>query len=180
MATFTTLPNSAVAAGGLPSGETVTALRDNPIAIAEGDVSAPRISPKALDLYLGALDVADTTASGLTGLNGLDTIMVFVSANFAGSSRLQFSLSDDGGSTWGAWFDNILIAGNAVIVDSTILISLKSARLFRVSSTTSSVNSGRDTSYTIPGSGANAIRFRFATAGGNVAEMEIFGMGTFA
>lgn len=41
MTTYTTLPNSAVQAGGRPRGSTVTALRDNPIAIAEGDNSAP-------------------------------------------------------------------------------------------------------------------------------------------
>jgi hypothetical protein len=41
MADWTNLPNTAVGVGGLPSGTTVTALRDNPVAIAEGAAGAP-------------------------------------------------------------------------------------------------------------------------------------------
>ena len=43
MADWTNLPNQAVGVGGLPSGTTVTALRDNPVAIAEGAAGAPRL-----------------------------------------------------------------------------------------------------------------------------------------
>ena len=49
MADWTNLPNQAVGVGGLPSGTTVTALRDNPVAIAEGAAGAPRIEDAALD-----------------------------------------------------------------------------------------------------------------------------------
>ncbi len=49
MADWTTLPNTAVGVGGLPSGTTVTALRDNPVAIAEGALGAPRILLPALE-----------------------------------------------------------------------------------------------------------------------------------
>lgn len=52
MADWTDLPNPAVQQGGLPSGATVTALRDNPIAIAEGQPGAPRISLLALEPIL--------------------------------------------------------------------------------------------------------------------------------
>jgi hypothetical protein len=45
MADWTNLPNTAVGVGGLPSGTTVTALRDNPVAIAEGAPGAPRVLP---------------------------------------------------------------------------------------------------------------------------------------
>jgi hypothetical protein len=43
MADWTNLPNTAVGVGGLPSGTTVTALRDNPVAIVEGAPGAPII-----------------------------------------------------------------------------------------------------------------------------------------
>ena len=49
MADWTNLPNQAVGVGGLPSGTTVTALRDNPVAIAQGAAGAPRIEDAALD-----------------------------------------------------------------------------------------------------------------------------------
>ena len=48
MADWTTLPNLAVGVGGLPSGTTVTALRDNPIAIAEGATGAPRVTGEGI------------------------------------------------------------------------------------------------------------------------------------
>lgn len=41
MATWTTISNAAVAVGGIPSSTTVTALRDNPVAIAEAATGAP-------------------------------------------------------------------------------------------------------------------------------------------
>lgn len=41
MTTWTTISNSAVAVGGIPSSTTVTALRDNPVAIAEAATGAP-------------------------------------------------------------------------------------------------------------------------------------------
>lgn len=43
MTDYTILSNTAVGVGGLPSGATVTALRDNPIAIAEGTAGSPPI-----------------------------------------------------------------------------------------------------------------------------------------
>ena len=49
MADWTALSNTAVGVGGLPSGATITALRDNPQAIAEGAAGAPRIVDGALD-----------------------------------------------------------------------------------------------------------------------------------
>ena len=55
MADYTELPDTAVGIGGIPSGTTATALRDNPIAIAEGAVGAPRIANGAVaDATLGA------------------------------------------------------------------------------------------------------------------------------
>lgn len=41
MTTWTTISNAAVAVGGIPSSTTVTALRDNPAAIAETSTGAP-------------------------------------------------------------------------------------------------------------------------------------------
>ena len=48
MADFTVLSNAAVGIGGLPSGATVTALRDNPIAIAEGSPGATPVRGEAM------------------------------------------------------------------------------------------------------------------------------------
>ena len=63
MADYTDLPDTAVGIGGIPSGTTVTALRDNAIAITEGAVGAPRIVDAALDT--GAATAAGKTWVGL-------------------------------------------------------------------------------------------------------------------
>ena len=49
MTDYTALPNSAVNVGGLPSGTTITALRDNPLAMFEGAVGAPRLLTNAIN-----------------------------------------------------------------------------------------------------------------------------------
>jgi hypothetical protein len=57
MADWTTLPNTAVGVGGLPSGATVTALRDNPVAISEGAPGAPRLRGFAAMTFAEYLDI---------------------------------------------------------------------------------------------------------------------------
>lgn len=44
MTTWTTISNAAVAVGGIPSSTTVTALRDNPVAIAEASSGSPIVA----------------------------------------------------------------------------------------------------------------------------------------
>ena len=62
MADWTNLPNQAVGVGGLPSGTTVTALRDNPVAIAEGAAGAPRVANAALETIQAAILATNNAA----------------------------------------------------------------------------------------------------------------------
>lgn len=62
MATWQNISNGAVAVGGIPASSTVTALRDNPIAIAEGAKNAP-INRAAWHYYN-----SETVGDGTTGL----------------------------------------------------------------------------------------------------------------
>ena len=72
MTTWTDLSAGAVGVGGIPSGSTVTALRDNPIAIAEGSSGATRIHGRAIataengGLPVVTISAAATTAIGAT------------------------------------------------------------------------------------------------------------------
>ena len=80
MADWTPLPNQAVGVGGLPSGTTVTALRDNPIAIAEGAPGAPVVygfaaAPQARQAKLPVL-------SGLTASNAVELDRTHWSGNW--------------------------------------------------------------------------------------------------
>ena len=65
MTTWTTLSAGAVGVSGIPSGSTVTALRDNPVAIAEGSSGAPRI----VGASIHATTAADTFVLYRAGVN---------------------------------------------------------------------------------------------------------------
>jgi hypothetical protein len=68
MPDYTDLPDTAVGIGGVPSGTTVTALRDNPLAIAEGAAGAPRIQTAGIE------DSAVTNAKIAAGTIGSEKL----------------------------------------------------------------------------------------------------------
>jgi hypothetical protein len=63
MTTWTDLTNSAVSVGGIPAGSTITALRDNDSALAEGSTGAPRIHGEAAARESTGLTVVVTSAA---------------------------------------------------------------------------------------------------------------------
>ena len=72
MPAWTTITNALVAVGAKPFATTIQALRDNPVAIAEGATGAPRVMGKALGgLYLGA-GAFSTTAFSFIGLDAME------------------------------------------------------------------------------------------------------------
>ena len=113
MTDWTTLPNAAVGVGGLPSGTTVTALRDNPVAIAEGAPGAPRVQARGVSPgLLGKMDGSGTTASGFMDLDPLTVLRL--DAYFSGPvigaepvlvlpASLQMRVSVDNGEIWSSW-----------------------------------------------------------------------------
>ena len=91
MADWTNLPNQAVGVGGLPSGTTVTALRDNPVAIAQGAAGAPRIVAGALGVNSVLQATARDAGAGAVGTWGFfatlnSGVSVAFGATIAGSS----------------------------------------------------------------------------------------------
>ena len=94
MADWTNLPNQAVGVGGLPSGTTVTALRDNPIAIAEGAAGAPRANGKMASTLLEY-----ATSNPLAGLSAGDLVLpagVFEQYSFANLNITSTSFQSAG------------------------------------------------------------------------------------
>jgi hypothetical protein len=84
MADWTNLPNTAVGVGGLPSGTTVTALRDNPIAIVQGALGAPfpvTIAENA-DLYPLSVAPGNLTLSGVLYTGSFSSIISTSSGTF--------------------------------------------------------------------------------------------------
>jgi hypothetical protein len=92
MADWTNLPNTAVGVGGLPSGTTVTALRDNPVAIAEGAAGAPRVGASGLSLDA----FFNTTDNSRVAFTDLDTRLVL----WANVRSGDINISNDNGNTF--------------------------------------------------------------------------------
>ena len=105
MTDWTTLPNQSVGVGGLPSGTTVTALRDNPVAIAEGSPGAPRVKARAITPeFLPLVSGTGTSANGWTNLDPLTVVELFVAVRGGGFARdIQLRASADGGVNYGDW-----------------------------------------------------------------------------
>ena len=153
MADWTNLPNTAVGVGGLPSGTTVTALRDNPVAIAEGAAGAPKVNGRALDKVFAGFLTFGTTGDGLSNLDnvgGLFFDLTYVSGS-AGTQGADVRFSTDNGATWGAW---------QVFISSSVTSTTFSTRVhWDFNTQTQTARSSSIQSITIP-VGVNAFQFR--------------------
>jgi hypothetical protein len=92
------------------------ALRDNPIAIAEGATGAPRVEGRALDTFMGTLSLVDTTATGFIDLDGFELIRAVgnIDEGAVVARNLQIRFSNDNGSSYGSYQAITPSAGSAV------------------------------------------------------------------
>jgi len=162
------------------------ALRDNPLAIVEGAVNAPKVQRFALedDGFIQSV-TAPTAASWetVTGLAQLKQLGIKGGASVSGvtSSRsVIFQLSNDNGATWGSNQTLIgLVSTNASDFANTAYdavldldtgtfrgLQFVSSRVGGVSETNVNVSAINST-FTIPAGGANAIRFQVSLAMSN-------------
>ncbi|MES2814472.1 MAG: hypothetical protein V4720_06220 [Pseudomonadota bacterium] len=111
MPAWTTLSNALVAVGAKPFATTVQALRDNPSAMAEGAINAPKIVGEALNVLLTPVDTTANAYGGWTNLDRAEWIEINgVLTPGATGADVQARLSSDNGATWSA---GTLLAGTA-------------------------------------------------------------------
>lgn len=165
MTAWTTLSNALVAVGAKPFATTIQALRDNPIAIAEGALDAPKVVGAALDLMLPFVDtgiVASPVAGWTSGLDRATWIELdIVVVNGGATSPLQGRLSSDGGTTWSAYTTIFSVTGGSSLT-GRLFINIKTgaARLAAPSIA----------SATLAFTGApNAVQFRINTASSSIS-----------
>lgn len=105
MTTYTTITNAEIDQDSPVTQPLMTALRDNPLAISEGDSTAPAISGKALDTFISSISigVSSNTQIDLTNYR-LIRLHGAVQRNGAGS-KVTAELSANGGSTWASSVD---------------------------------------------------------------------------
>jgi hypothetical protein len=162
MADWTTLPNTAVGVGGLPSGTTVTALRDNPIAIAEGAAGAPKVRGSANSVNLiatGTMTSAVQSFSIIDIPSHIDFIFETDPGFTVAGSTTGFivDVSVDNGANWVQVLNEDASVGSNTRVNAI-------CKCFNDGFFINAVRfpDGAQTSFT-PGSfasGINAIRFR--------------------
>ena len=103
MPDYTDLPDTAVGIGGVPSGTTVTALRDNPLAIAERATGAPLVVGATQDI-LARTVISGTPSTVNFTFDGTNyDEIIFRLANIVPATdgaNLWLRTSTNGGSTY--------------------------------------------------------------------------------
>ena len=173
MTTYSAIANGSIDQDSPVTQPIMTALRDNPLAIQEGDSTAPRVKGKALgDMVIGTIETSGTTAVGLTGLDD-HSVIICLGALFVklAGGQLETRYTDDNGSSWGSWQTTSTgtVADN---IFASVHLNLETGVFLTREST--SQNTG---THTVP-SNCNGFQFRFAVATSTPrVEMECFAMG---
>jgi hypothetical protein len=104
MTAFTTISNALVAVGAKPFATTIQALRDNILAVQEGDPTAPKIQLPAFPGIVGNARADHTGTTGVTVLLPYAGTWVGVDlfSQHTAAHDLRIRTSTDGGSTWSA------------------------------------------------------------------------------
>lgn len=103
MADWTDIADSALDPDAPLTSDLAYAWRDNPIAIAEGAVGAPKVERQALRAPSASLiALTGTNWGAFTGLDRIKCVeFVWTVASGTGSVNLNIAFSNDGGSSWG-------------------------------------------------------------------------------
>lgn len=172
MPAYTNIPNSAVQPGGRPRGSTVTALRDNPLAIAEGATGAPRVLGKALgSTYVGQGTWSGTTAATFLALDAMGTIhLTYTFSGFAATQPIQVRFSNDNGATYGSFLTLLTTSERAGF--GSAMINLQSgvvvAHALSISAAGVPSHANNAATLTVP-SNCNAFQIRYNAATGTGA-----------
>ena len=106
MADWKQIPDTDVDPDAPITSELMYALRDNPVAVAEGAIGAPKIHPNAIQPKIFEAILGFNTPVTVTDLDTslLVEFYFFLSKNGGtGSLTLEWRASNDNGSTFGAW-----------------------------------------------------------------------------
>lgn len=176
MADWTTIDTNSLLPGSPITSPIMLALEENPRAITEGAVGAPKLLP----LGLGGQFIARASSSGttITTVEDLELVSQFwvfglvTGINLTGPVSFEFRARDDT-ATWSAW--NVVGTVNG----GTNTRSMGSGCIYFDPTTgaisafgvgaSDSASGGTTLSTTLTGSGWDAVGFRMAASSGSVA-----------
>ncbi|MBL3552716.1 hypothetical protein [Rhodovulum sulfidophilum] len=160
MTDWTTIPNDVIEAGKPGRAVDGRALRDNPVAIAEGAPGAPGISSVAFIDPIEVRSFSRDNTQVITGLEGVKLLEVDGAFNITSGGRFYLYTSDDGGSTWPNRTEPFFFA----VGDhrSRMLLDFEAGKLYLIGTvfpqTGDPKTESRDISLSLPAGPVNAIR----------------------
>jgi hypothetical protein len=180
---WTNISNGLVAVGAKPFATTIQALRDNPIAIAEGATGAPRVEGRALDTYLGTV-AWSTSEGGFVGLDRCELVVGWVRAIQYGARTLRVRYTNDNGANWGSW-QNVagLPSQNSRAYYGHVILNLRTGLVrgkFLQSPTADSSLNAENYGFSVtvtPLSGCNGFQFSYSAGGGAETEGDFYVLG---
>jgi len=176
MANWTTIDTNSLLPGSPITSPIMLALEENPRAITEGAVGAPKVLP----LGLGGQFIARASNSGptITTIEGLELVSqlwifgLVTGINLTGPTSFQFRARDDT-ATWSAWNNVGTINGGtntSAMGSGCVYFDPTTGAISAFGVGASDSASGNVTlSTTLIGSGWDAVGFRMAAAAGFVA-----------
>lgn len=164
MADWKQIPDTDVDPDAPVTSELMYALRDNPVAIAEGASGAPRIEPQAVKSYPHRLIGTTNTTAGVNfgNLGAFANVEVYIGHNRpdTGSSTpgsFRFRVSGDNGNTWTSYnvFTGVARASGFLILDLTDgrWFGASAAAFFGSESTGGAARNNADSGIALPASG---------------------------
>lgn len=180
MTDWTDIDDSQIEAGKPGRAVDGRALRDNPVAIAEGADGAPPVYQAAM-FYTGTIAaLSGTSVVGSFDITGVGKLMghCFINTGL-GAASAQFSVSSDNGSSWGSWLD-IASTGtgepgaHSFTIDLVGGICLSTGVIGEGANATSTYTYTTFTAITT----ATNIRFRASAGTGYVSAMPVCGVKT--
>ncbi|BAQ67200.1 hypothetical protein NHU_00028 [Rhodovulum sulfidophilum] len=129
MTDWTTIPNDVIEAGKPGRAVDGRALRDNPVAIAEGAPGAPGVSPTAFIDSITVLEWSGRAHQTVLGLGGTKWLRFELYGNWPGTSEdLEIRFSTDGGVTWSGFMD--LVNDRRGQLSCRIMINLETGNTY--------------------------------------------------
>lgn len=137
MATYTDTSTLNTSPNDPLTSELATALKDNPIAIAEGAEGAPKVPGAAVQLFLGSVEAGQgqTTSVTITDITRVKTVIVHgagrgQNANF---SSATYQLSSNNGASFGSAV--LVYSGDAPSVGGFAVVDMSASNAIRINVT---------------------------------------------
>jgi len=166
---WTTISNALVAVGAKPFATTIQALRDNPVAIADGDVNAPRVVGAALLTHRPNVSGsgAPSTPDGWTDLGRVRVMRfdyTFIGGSTTSGTTLQWRFSVNAGSSWSSYVNGPAATTLIELVHGALWLNLSTGEWRSYGPT---ANSNANGTTAPPGGGVNGLQFRINGGSGS-------------